>query len=135
MKTQKKYTKALREMIGQLHDIIDPDYVSHQAPVHGDIRDSENDNDIKKRLSEPFAKCYIKILGREDILFPICNMQGMEDPMAIQFSLKYVENLLQRGLITHEERLPVMNQLTALLAKYPNDTENDNDDTEEETEE
>lgn len=48
-----------------------------------------------KSLSQKCPKCYLSLAsrGRDNLLFPICNMAGTEDPRFIRFSLKLANKL------------------------------------------
>jgi len=48
-----------------------------------------------KSLIKKCPKCYLSLAtkGRDNLLFPICNMAGAEDPRFIRFSLKLANKL------------------------------------------
>lgn len=75
----------LTELLRKANNLINPISYSKQL-------DSVLHN---KMHYQKCSKCYLSLAsrGRDNLLFPICNMTGTEDPRFIRFSLKLANRL------------------------------------------
>ena len=85
----KTNTQKLLEDIQRLveEEQIDPQYEEHRADM-GRFYGEHPDCFLKINGGNPEAKTYV---------LPMCNRAGIEDPIAINFSMKVVRSLIAKG--------------------------------------